>query len=163
MDHQSHTQRPSLVEALETVTAEDSPENRADVLIGLAISPVTVMLDQPWDGVSLPAADTRFLLVSDGADAEQPMLALFSTGERARQFREQAGMGKEFENLVEVSGSWSLLGVSDGMGVMVDPNLESAFRIGPDIAAKLRNDVEEAMARVSDRDPRGDDTAEQGE
>ncbi|MGA7965015.1 MAG: hypothetical protein WCB49_03840, partial [Gammaproteobacteria bacterium] len=51
--------------------------------------------------------------------------------------------------LVEVSGSWSLLGVTEGMGVMIDPNQSTAFRITPELAAQLRSDVEEAMARIS--------------
>jgi|GEM_PF-5919911 len=142
---------PGLEEALATVMDDDSPENRAAVLLGFATSPVTVMLDQPWDGESLPDADTRFLLVSDGADADQPMLAVFSTGERAQRFRDAAQLGGEFEHVVEVSGSWSLLSVTNGMGVMIDPNLDSAFRIGPEMAEKLRDDVQEAMERVADR------------
>ena len=39
-----------LTDALATVQQEDTPLNRASVLVALATSTVTVMLDKPWDG-----------------------------------------------------------------------------------------------------------------
>lgn len=140
-----------LAEALDIVQKDDTAPNRASVLVALATSTVTVILDKPWDGQSLPDIDTEFLLVSDGDDKTQPMLAIFKDKEAAQRFQDEANMGDEFAHLAEVSGSWSLLGVHEGMGVMINPNQPSGFRIGPELAAHLRRDVEEAMAKVSAR------------
>lgn len=156
-ENSADTHESALGAALATTQQDDSVANRSAVLVALATSPVTVILDQPWDGVSLPDPDTRFLLVSDGKDTAQPMLAIFSDQDSAQRFRQDVGLGSEFEHLVEVSGSWSLLGVAEGMGVMINPNQSTAFRITPELAAQLRSDVEEAMARVSAQqdDPSG--------
>ena len=140
-----------LTDALAIVQEEDTPPNRASVLVALATSTVMVILDKPWDGHSLPDMDTEFLLVSDGDNKSQPMLAIFSDRIAAQRFRDESNLGHEFEHTVEVSGSWSLLGVHEGMGVMINPNQPSGFRIGPELAAHLRRDVEEAMAKVSAR------------
>lgn len=140
-----------LTDALATVQEEDTPLNRASVLVALATSTVTVMLDKPWDGKSLPDMDTELLMVSDGDNKAQPMLAMFTDKATAQRFHDDMNLGNEFEHVVEVSGSWSLLGVHEGMGVMINPNQPSGFRIGPDLAAHLRRDVEEAMSKVSAR------------
>lgn len=158
------TYQSDLAAALTTIKEDDTIANRSAVLVALATSSVTVILDQPWDGASLPKPDTRFLLVSDGNDIEQPMLAIFSDQDCAQRFRQEANLGNEFEHLVEVSGSWSLLGVTEGMGVMIDPNQSTAFRITPELAAQLRSDVEEAMERISaqQHDPSGFPAGEGG-
>ena len=145
-----------LTEALAAFHEEDTLTSRASVIVSLTISTVTVILDKPWDGKSPPERDTRFLLVSDGDNAEQPMLALFSDKSKAQSFRQGFDIGSQFEHIVEVSGSWSLLGVEDGMGVMIDPNQPTGFRIAPELAAQLRNDVEETMARISARYDQGE-------
>ena len=147
-ENSADTYQSNLVSALATIAQDDTVANRSAVLAALATSAVTVILDQPWDGASLPELDTRFLLVSDGNNTEQPMLAIFSTRDCAQRFRHDVDLGNEFEHLVEVSGSWSLLGVTEGVGVMIDPNQSTAFRITPELAAELRNDVREAMDRV---------------
>ena len=147
-DNSADTNQPDLVAALAAIEQDDTVANRSAVLVALATSPVTVILDQPWDGASLPDPDTRFLLVSDGKNTEQAMLAIFSNHDRAQRFSHDVDLGNEFEHLVEVSGSWSLLGVTEGTGVMIDPNQPTAFRITPELAAQLRNDVREAMDRV---------------
>ncbi len=144
-----------LTEALQGFHEEDTLTSRAAVIVSLTISTVTVILDKPWDGKSLPEPDTRFLLVSDGDNVEQPMLALFSDRAKAEDFRKGIDIGSQFEHIVEVSGSWSLLGVEDGMGVMIDPNQSTGFRIAPELAATLRNDVAEAMERVTTRHNQG--------
>ena len=76
---------------------------------------------------------------------------MFTDKTAAQRFHGDMNLGDEFEHVVEVSGSWSLLGVHEGMGVMINPNQPSGFRIGPELAAHLRRDVEEAMAKVSAR------------
>jgi len=152
-----------LTEALQAFHKEDTLTSRAAVIVSLTISTVTVILDKPWDGKSLPEPDTRFMLVSDGENVEQPMLALFSNQTTAENFRRSLDIGGQFEHIVEVSGSWSLLGVEDGMGVMIDPNQPTGFRIAPELAAQLRNDVEATMARVSARydQDKGPDTGDE--
>lgn len=150
-DNSADTRQSDLVAALTAIGEDDTVANRSAVLVALATSSVTVILDQPWDGVSLPDLDTQFLLVSDGDNTEQPMLAIFSSRDSAQRFSHDVDLGNMFEHLVEVSGSWSLLGVREGIGVMIDPNQSTAFRITPELAASLREDVAEAMKRISAR------------
>jgi hypothetical protein len=144
-----------LTEALAAFHAEDTLTSRAAVIVSLTISSVTVLLDSPWDGKSLPQPDTRFMLVSDGDNVEQPMLALFSDKTKAEGFRQNIDIGNQFEHIVEVSGSWSLLGVEEGMGIMIDPNQSTAFRIAPELAAQLRNDVAATMERITAKHDQG--------
>ena len=144
-----------LKDALAAFKEEDTLTSRAAVIVSLTISTVTVILDKPWDGKSLPEADTRFLLVSDGENVEQPMLALFSDRTKAEGFREGIDLDSQFEHIVDVSGSWSLLAVEEGMGVMIDPNQSTGFRVAPELAMQLRNDVSEAMERVTARHDQG--------
>ncbi|MDE2109448.1 MAG: SseB family protein, partial [Gammaproteobacteria bacterium] len=64
------------------LTAEDTLESKRKILQLLFDSRVYVVLDQPWDGRSLPSTDMRLLFVSDGKNNEQAMLALFTSREK---------------------------------------------------------------------------------
>ncbi|GEM_PF-1744003 len=133
---------------------EGDAEVRRDVLKALIDSRVTVLLDRPWDGVSPPNESTRLQWVSDGPDRSQPMLAVFSSETRARDFATTHG---GFEHAVEVDSGWALLGVAAGHGVIINPNQPLGFRIDPEVARTLRRAVEEALAHYEARssDPAG--------
>jgi hypothetical protein len=95
---------------------------------------VHVLLDQPWDGHSLPSTETRMLFVSDGENQEQAMLAVFT--DRGKAESVAASMG-EFRHAVEVDSKWALLGVPPATGVRINPNSEPGFRILPELTAEL--------------------------
>jgi hypothetical protein len=138
-----NTQAPAtLVEALERF--EDSVAGRQTVLQLLLRSRVFVLLDNPWDGRSLPNSETRLLYVSDGEDKDQAMLALFTDRARAEQVR--PGMG-EFSHVVEVDAPWALLSLVPKAGVRINPNVEPSFRILPDLAVEVRKLVEQNQAQ----------------
>ncbi|HEY3645584.1 MAG TPA: SseB family protein [Gammaproteobacteria bacterium] len=136
------TQTPAtLVEALERF--EDSTEGRQAVLQHLLRSRVFVLLDKPWDGRSLPNTETRLLYVSDGDDKQQAMLALFTDRAKAEQVMPAMG---EFRYAVEVDAPWALLSLAPNTGVRINPNLEPAFRILPQLALEVRKLVEQNQA-----------------
>jgi len=132
--------------ALEQALAafEDSAENRRTTLALLLKSRVYIAVDQPWDGRSRPRPDMRVLLVSDGADHAQPMLAVFTDQARSELFR---GADNPFKFTVEVEASWAMLGAPAGAGIMINPNSSPGFRITPDLASELRRIAEEDVAR----------------
>ncbi len=140
-----------LEQAIIEADQQETPERRRQVLVSLATSTVTVILDRPWDRQSLPDPATRFLMVSDGADTEQHMVALFTTPARASSFLDGLDTRGEFDHPTEVPGAWSLLGVPEGAGVFINPNQPPAFRIGREVAAQLRSDVQDAMERAASR------------
>src|SRR5574340_130003 len=75
------------------LTAEDTLESKRKVLQLLFDSRVYVVLDQPWDGRSLPSTDMRLLFVSDGKNNEQAMLALFTSREKCAGIPGHAALG----------------------------------------------------------------------
>ena len=113
----------------------DDVDSKRVVLETLVRTKVTVMLDRPWDGRTLPSTDTQMLFVSDGENLEQAMLALFSSEERASEFLPSAGVYKYPAN---VDALWALLGVPATAGIMINPNQIPNFRISVEIAAILR-------------------------
>lgn len=144
---------PDLEAAIRSAEADAGEERRVEVLRAYATGRVAVILDRAWDGESLPDPDTRFLMVSDGPDTEQPMMAVFTSLERGRRFLEGLDTRGNFQFPTEVAGGWSLLGVPDGAGVFINPNQSPAFRIGPDAAVHLREIVQSAMDRARENDP----------
>lgn len=113
----------------------DDVDSKRVVLDTLVRSRVTVMLDRPWDGRTLPSTDTQMLFVTDGENLEQAMLALFSSVERASEFLPSAGIYKYPTN---VDALWALLGVPASAGIMINPNQIPNFRIGVELATILR-------------------------
>lgn len=133
-----------------TAAADDAPEypSRRAVLIALATNDVTVLLAEPWDGSATPAAKPQSMLVSDGADREQPMLAIFTSSERARAFQVRFGGG---EHPCDVPGPWAVLATPQDAGIMINPNQPLGFRIAPATVKTLRNDVATAIERARRR------------
>jgi len=126
------TEAVSLEQALESF--EDNLENRRAILAKLVQSRVVVILDTPWDGLALPSTSMRLLFVSDGSNEQQPMLALFTSKERAEQSCKD---DSPYRYAVEVDAAWALLGITQGAGIMINPNTNPGFRITPELAAQL--------------------------
>lgn len=101
---------------------------------------VWVRLDQPWDGKSLPRTDTRLLLVTDGADQAQPMLAVFTSEKHGNLYKAE-DLGA-FRYIAEADSAWVCLGVPDNAGIMINPNSAPSFRISPAVARVLRETAE---------------------
>lgn len=117
------------------LTAEDNLEGRRKILQLLFDARVFVVLDQPWDGRALPSTDMHLLLVSDGKNNQQAMLALFTNREKCAAVPKG---DSPFDYPVEVDGKWALLGVPEGAGILVNPNSAPAFRVTPQLAAELK-------------------------
>ena len=124
--------------------AGEDVTSKKDILKALVQSRVTVLLDQPWDGRTLPSAGMNLLLVSDGPNAQQPMLAVFSTQALAREFMSAAG---PFQHPADVDAAWALLGVPKDAGIMLNPNSVPNFRISPEVAGMLRESAEKNLER----------------
>ncbi len=136
-----NTEAVSLEQALESF--EDNLESRRAILAKLVQSRVVVILDTPWDGLSLPSTSMRLLFVSDGSNEQQPMLALFTSKDRAEQSRKD---DSPYRHAVEVDAAWALLGVAQGAGIIINPNTTPGFRITPELAAQLRALSEKHLA-----------------
>ena len=74
------------------------------------------------------------------------MLAVFTNNERAMEFVAAAGPHKY---PVTVDALWALLGVPEGVGIMINPNQLPNFRISVDVAAVLREAAQKQLdARI---------------
>lgn len=137
----SHPAGNALEQALHSF--EDTVDGRRAVLEKFMVARVFVLLDQPWDGKSLPSTEMHLLFVSDGENQEQPMLAVFT--DRAKAEETAPAMG-EYRHPVEVDAGWALLGVPPNVGVRINPNAAPSFRILPELAVELRK-IAEAQLR----------------
>lgn len=126
------------------LTTEDNLEGRRKILQLLFDARVYVVLDQPWDGRSLPSTEMHLLLVSDGKNSQQPMLALFTSREKCEAVPKGDSL---FEHPVEVDGKWALLGVPENAGILVNPNSAPAFRVTPQLAAELKAIAQRHLAQ----------------
>ncbi len=127
----------ALEEALISFHAGDT--DAGEFVQALMTTRAYVLMNYPWDEQNRLHPETRLLLVTDGDIQTQPMLALFTTAERASEFSAHA---PQFPHAVKVDVPWAVLGVDDGCGIMLNPNSDTAFRIAPDGAAELRRQVE---------------------
>jgi hypothetical protein len=130
----------------ELLRFEDTVEGRQAVLKAFIHARIYVVLDQPWDGRSLPSTETRMLFVSDGENQAQAMLAAFT--DRAKAETVMVGMG-EFQYPVEVDSMWALLGVPPDAGVRINPNAEPSFRILPALTVELRKIAQQHLASLA--------------
>lgn len=145
------TARNELEQAIAaTEGVDDGPEypSRRAVLIALATNDVTLVLSEPWDGTSPPDRAPPGMLVSDGPDRTQAMLAVFTSAERAHDF--QSGLGVT-EHPTTVPGPWAILATPQKAGIMINPNQPLGFRIAPASVATLRGDVATAIERARAR------------
>lgn len=135
----------SLEQTLKDSKEGDGQRIRA-VLQAFVQSRVFVKLDHHWDGKSFPRSDMRLMLVSDGEDSERPMVAVFTSAEYGKVYGQEAA---PFTHTVEVDSAWVCLGVPENGGIMINPNSAPNFRIGPEVAAVLRDVATKDVAAKS--------------
>lgn len=140
-----------LEETLKNAKDNDEQTIRA-VLRAFVQSRVFVRLDQQWDGKSFPRSDMRFLLVSDGDNAERPMVAVFTSPAYSDVYGKDVA---PFVHTVEVDSAWICLGIPENGGIMINPNSAPNFRIGPEVASVLRDAAnQDVKAKIEPRDPK---------
>jgi tetratricopeptide (TPR) repeat protein len=134
--HTHQTELESLIAA-----SDNSTTAIRAILNKLSVSKVFAVLDRPWDGHSIPRMDMRLLMVTDGENHQQPMLALFTSAQHAQG---NTGGDHPFKNVVEVEATWAMLAITDNAGIMINPNASDApmFRIGSGVAAELKKYAE---------------------
>lgn len=134
---------PSKLEEALSIATENDEQSIRKLLRAFVLSRVFVRLDLPWDAKSLPRSDMRLLFVSDGANTQQPMLAVFSTEAHSRVYGDEVA---PFNFVAEVDSAWACLGVPENAGIMINPNSVPNFRIGPEVARVLRETAEKDVA-----------------
>jgi hypothetical protein len=130
------TQTP-LEQAISVINQDDA-ESLRNVLMVLVTARVKLLLNKPWDGTSPPQPGTRMLYVSDGTDQRQPMLAVFTSDGFIDEFKSG---DHEFIHLAEVDARFAIHRVEPGTGIMINPNSNRAFRITPELATTLRQEI----------------------
>lgn len=120
------------------------PEVPRDVLKILATSRIFVILDTAPPADPEEEFDAMPLHVSDGPDMNQPMLALFSQRSHAEYFLGQHEPDN-WKYIYEVFAPQALLNAAQGAGIIVNPNHELGFRVGPDLTAALCLDIKSAI------------------
>lgn len=118
---------------------EDTLEYRRKVLATLVREKVYVVLDKPWDAEHPLDPNTQLLLVSDGDNKDQAMLALFTSREKVAAV---PAADSTFQYPVQVDARWALLGVPKSAGIRINPNSAPGFRIDANLSAQLRAAVE---------------------
>lgn len=121
---------------------EDTLESRRQVLGTLIRTRVYVVMDKPWDSEHTLDPGSHLLLVSDGENANQAMLALFTSKEKIAAV---PTADSPFQYPVEVDARWALLGVPKAAGIRINPNSAPGFRIDADLSAQLRGAVERTL------------------
>ncbi len=130
---------------------EDVRERRVepvDFIKAMVDEQVYLLLNKAWDGRSVPEQNTSMLLVSDGANRAQAMLAVFSDEQKALAFRDHA---EGFSHVVKVPGPVAFLGVAADQGMIVNPNFSNTFRITIEAAAEVRGSMQERLAAMAAR------------
>src|SRR5579859_3560191 len=123
--------------------AGGGPEQVIKFLQTLVQSSVYVITDKTWDGRTVPDAGMRLVLVSDGDNHEQIMLAIFTDAAYISKYLRGLGDSEHpFKNTARVDMAWALLGIPANAGIMINPNSRRAFRIAPEIAARLRRSAQ---------------------
>lgn len=114
---------------------------RRNVLASLSAARVTALLAEPMPEAPQPGARIQVRVVSDGPDTGQPMVAVFTSRERAEDFAGQFGTD---HHLGEVTGLWAILATAPKAGLLINPNQSPGFRIAPELAAFLREEIRSA-------------------
>jgi hypothetical protein len=132
--------------ALETALGQvgEEAESRGAALVAFVKARVWVLADR--DPGSDPEAikSAQLSLVSDGPNQDQAMLAVFSSPERAGQFLKDHGGAP---HVIPVEGPFAVLAVPHQAGIVINPNQNPSFRIGPEAVVYLKDE----MARARDR------------
>lgn len=136
----SETEQTELERVL--LNFEDTLEYRRQVLGTLVKTRVYVVMDKPWDTQRALDPDSHLLLVSDGENKNQAMLALFTSKDKVAAV---PTADSPFQYPVEVDARWALLGVPKSAGIRINPNSAPGFRIDANLSAQLRSAVERTL------------------
>lgn len=130
-----------LAAALDSL-ARDEIDN-GTMLETLMRSKAFTLLDRPSPGSGVPDEGVRLVTVDDPR-GEARMMGLFTSTEKAGVARAQS---PGFEHLARVEVVWAFLKLEDGTGVMVNPGDDRSFRIPPEVAANLKQAVQQAVSQ----------------
>jgi hypothetical protein len=122
---------------------------QAEFLQLLLRSRICLLMSEPWDGRSIPAADARVLLVSDPGTGTVEHIAVFSSRARAETFQTNA---PGFQP-VEVDAFMAFLGIRDGQGLIVNPRDANGFRLPPKAASQVRDAAYSALQGMKSGQP----------
>lgn len=133
-------------------TFEDSasdPERFAEFLGAFATEPLTVAVNPPWENADEPPPPGHSLLiVSDGDNMEQPMLAVFTRPAYAEKFCRDCVQDETFAPYQAINSAWAILQTPEGAGIRLNPNLPHGFRMTPQLVEQLKRDVRAAWQRA---------------
>ena len=123
--------------------AAGGPDQVLNFIQVLSRSRIYVLTDRAWDGRTAPDSGMRLMLVSDGANEQQTMLAVFTDAEHASTCVQSFGdTAHAFRNVAQVDMTWALLGLPANAGIMVNPNTARGFRISPEVGTRLRRNAQ---------------------
>lgn len=125
--------------------AKQNPSIEPDDFIEkLVVSSVAVILNKPIPTSKNPVLDqgTQFLMVSDGENHNQPMLAMFTDVLRAKEFRQNH---PSFPHVVKVHALWPIAALPNNCGIRINPNFNIGFRIDPEQATFLKQQAKEIL------------------
>jgi hypothetical protein len=128
-----------LGEALQALAQDE--KSKGDMLETLMRSKAFTLLDRPAPEGVEPDEGVRVLTVEDPR-GEARMMGLFTSAEKARASGAQS---PEFEHLAQVEVIWAFLKLEDQMGVVLNPDDDRSFRIPPEVAANLKQAVQQAV------------------
>ena len=135
-----------LESALAALTEELPTRERA--LIEFVQARVWLLADRETGADPAALTNARMGLVSDGPNLNQAMLAVFSTETRAIQY--QRAHEHAQPHVIAVEAPFAILCVPDRAGIIINPNQSPAFRIGPEAAQMLRNEMNKLQKRSQD-------------
>lgn len=128
-----------LGEALEALARNE--KTNGEMLETLMRSRAFTLVDRPSPGGGVPDEDVRVMTVEDPR-GQARMMGLFTSAEKARAGRAQS---PSFEHLARVEVLWAFLRLEEGSGVMLNPGDDRSFRIPPEVAANLKQSVQQAV------------------
>lgn len=128
-----------LGEALEALAREEL--NNGEMLETLMRSKAFTLLDRALPDSGEPDEGVQLVSVEDPR-GEARMTGLFTSTEKAAAAR--AG-SPGFEHVAQVEVLWAFLKLEEGSGVLLNPGDDRTFRIPPEVAANLKQAVQQAV------------------
>lgn len=119
------------------LSAREGAIGKEDFVQAMLESQIYMLMDRPADDL-LAQGDPRALLVTDGNNAEQMMLAIFSEESRAREYLQSEPLEETYYP-TPIEAPWAFLTLPKGSGAVFNPNCDLNYRFSPDVAAKLRD------------------------
>lgn len=128
----------------------EDPKWYSNFFIALATEPLAVAVNPPWKALDEPPPiGYKLLIISDGENLDQPMLAVFTRSAHAETFCRNNVKGETFVPY-EGPSRWILLQVPENMGVQLNPNMDNGFRIPPTLIPELQADIRDAIKRAQE-------------